>query len=361
MKSLRKFLLSCAVLLMFLHSPAPASAHPLDNGYSTVTIFQNTVSYDLFLPEICLFLFDTDDNGKLDSGELQLQQPKIQRYLSERLQVKNDGVPMGMTIQGIEKKDKDVVPGVTFHLEFTSPEDVKTMQIHYDLLFNESDPGHINFLILMDGSYVEQTVFDKDNRDYVYQSAVPRSMYSALWVYFKLGVEHILSGYDHLLFLFSLLLIAANWRAILQIVTAFTVAHSITLFLAASGRIQVSPAWVEMCIALSIGYVAIENLLVKKTGKRWLLTFFFGLIHGMGFAGALSEIGLPKNHFISSLLSFNVGVEAGQLLVVALVMPILLSIRKQPWGKRFIVASSCMILIASVYLIFQRVGTFIGS
>lgn len=139
--------------------------------------------------------------------------------------------------------------------------------------------------------------------------------------YGVLGVEHILSGFDHLLFVLSLLFLVGFEKRLVWTITAFTAAHSLTLALSALGWLTLRPPPVEACIALSILLVAGEALHRRETlSRRWpaLVAFLFGLVHGLGFAGALKEIGLPENHLAVALLTFNLGVEAGQLLVVAL-------------------------------------------
>src|SRR5262249_6169195 len=134
-----------------------------------------------------------------------------------------------------------------------------------------------------------------------------------LRTFLRLGVEHILTGYDHLLFLLALIIAGRSVRSVAMIVTAFTVAHSVTLAAAALGVIHV-PSWmVEAAIALSITYVAVENTLVTSPTGRWRTAFLFGLIHGLGFANVLGEMHLPAESRAWSLLSFNAGVEIGQL------------------------------------------------
>ena len=142
----------------------------------------------------------------------------------------------------------------------------------------------------------------------------------------RLGVEHILLGYDHLLFVLGLIMITANMRQLVKAITAFTAAHSITLAAAALGVVRIPPKPVEAAIALSIAFLAAE-ILHARAGRPgiaarapWLMAFAFGLLHGFGFAGALSEIGMPERHIPVALLFFNIGIEAGQLLFVAAVM-----------------------------------------
>ena len=144
--------------------------------------------------------------------------------------------------------------------------------------------------------------------------------------YFRLGVEHILLGIDHLLFVLALLFVARTRWLLLKTITAFTVAHSITLALATLGFVHVPPAPVEAVIALSIVFVAAEILHARAghpgitARSPWLVAFLFGLLHGFGFAGALSEIGLPQGHIPLALFFFNVGVEAGQIVFVGAVL-----------------------------------------
>ena len=148
----------------------------------------------------------------------------------------------------------------------------------------------------------------------------PRGWGEVARAYGVLGVEHILSGLDHLMFVIGLLFLVGFNRRLLWTITAFTLAHSLTLALSALGLLTLRPPPVEATIALSIMLVASEALGKQQTlSRRWpaLVAFLFGLVHGLGFAGALKEIGLPDNHLTVALLTFNLGVEAGQLMVVA--------------------------------------------
>ncbi len=149
------------------------------------------------------------------------------------------------------------------------------------------------------------------------------------------GVRHILTGYDHLAFLVGLLLLGGRVRSLVGIVTAFTIAHSITLCLATLRIVTLSPSVVEPAIALSIAYVGIENLFVRDASKRWRITFPFGLLHGFGFAGALTELDLPRAQLPAALFAFNLGVEVGQLGVLSVVLPLVLLARRSEWFRRW--------------------------
>ena len=175
--------------------------------------------------------------------------------------------------------------------------------------------------------------------------------------YLVLGFEHILpKGLDHILFVVGLFLLSAKLRPLLWQVTAFTVAHSVTLALSMLGVVELPSHIVESLIALSIAYVAIENLFTERLHAwRTALVFGFGLLHGLGFAGVLRELGLPPNDFFPALLSFNAGVELGQLSVVALAFVLAGRFRKSPWYRRAIVLPvSAAIALTGLYWAWER-------
>ena len=180
-----------------------------------------------------------------------------------------------------------------------------------------------------------------------------------IWFYLKLGILHIIpDGTDHILFVVGLCLLSTKIKTILWQATAFTVAHSITLALSMKSIIVAPGAVVEPIIALSILFVAVENILLNEL-KPWrvLVVFMFGLIHGMGFASSLNEIGLPRNKFFTSILSFNAGVEIGQIAVITSVfLLIIFPLGRKPWYKKYAVypLSACIALIAAYWTI-QRV------
>ena len=161
-----------------------------------------------------------------------------------------------------------------------------------------------------------------------------------VWFYLKLGFEHILpAGLDHILFIVGLCLLSTRFKPIFWQATAFTVAHSITLALSMKSIITLPSAIVEPIIALSIMFIAIENMVIKEL-KPWriLIVFCFGLIHGLGFASSLSEIGLPRNRFFSSILAFNTGVELGQIAVIlAVFLLLIIPFGGKVWYRKFIV------------------------
>jgi hypothetical protein len=166
----------------------------------------------------------------------------------------------------------------------------------------------------------------------------PRGNNLPVLTYVQLGITHILTGYDHLMFVLGLVLLVKNIPTLLKTITAFTVAHSITLAATALGAVHVNPAQIEALVALSIVFVAVElaNLSLGRTSVTqkwpWLIAFAFGLLHGSAFAGALAEIGLPKGNIPAALLLFNIGVEIGQLLFVAVVLAVIWGLRRLKIG-----------------------------
>ncbi|MES2431662.1 MAG: HupE/UreJ family protein [Bacteroidota bacterium] len=180
-----------------------------------------------------------------------------------------------------------------------------------------------------------------------------------VWYYLKLGFSHIIPyGFDHILFVIGLCLLSTNIKTIFWQATAFTVAHSITLALSMKNMIVAPPAIVEPIISLSIMFVAIENILIRKLRPwRILVVFLFGLIHGMGFASALNEIGLPPGKFYTSVIAFNAGVELGQIAIILAVFAIIIKPtgNKSWYRERVVYSISSLISCIALYWTIQRV------
>lgn len=179
--------------------------------------------------------------------------------------------------------------------------------------------------------------------------------------FIKLGVAHVLSGIDHILFVASLLLVFIAVSEILKLTSTFTIAHSITLILAVLALLTVPAKVTEPIIAFSISYVALTSVFLKKYNifrsvkNKIVSVFFFGLFHGMGFASALQEISIPKEAFVISLLSFNVGVEIAQVIIVALVLPFILLLRYKPWYNNLINVLATVLGLTGITWGLQRI------
>ncbi len=187
---------------------------------------------------------------------------------------------------------------------------------------------------------------------------LPMTRGQVVRTYLELGFTHILpKGTDHILFVLGIFLLSIHLRPILMQVTAFTIAHTITLALTIYGVVSLSPRIVEPLIALSIVYVAVENILTPKLSPwRVAVVFAFGLLHGMGFAGVLAQLGLPRSEFLPALLSFNAGVELGQLAVISIAFLLIgLPFRNKPWyRRRIVIPGSIAIAAVGLFWFVQR-------
>ena len=185
--------------------------------------------------------------------------------------------------------------------------------------------------------------------------------WSNFFHFVRLGMEHILTGPDHVLFVLSLLLVFVSWKDIMKLTSAFTIAHTLTLVLAGTGVIIVSSRVVEPLIALSIAYVAVTSVFLAHirffggAASKPLSVFFFGLFHGLGFAGLLTDIHIPPEYFLSSIFAFNVGIEMGQMCIIALVIPLILFCRKKPWYARALKIVAGFIAALALFWVVERI------
>jgi hydrogenase/urease accessory protein HupE len=197
--------------------------------------------------------------------------------------------------------------------------------VYRSTVLTDTDPAARQVVLIGEGDNAPQALLDATNTAVVLSAPAP-PLLSTLKRYLVTGIEHIFLGYDHIAFLVAVVLWARRLLPVIKIVTAFTVAHSITLSLATLNVVVIPGTIVEPAIAASIVYVAMENFFARNIDSRWRVTFAFGLIHGFGFAGALREIGLPTNAVAPALAAFNIGVEIGQVAIVAIVIPVLIAL-----------------------------------
>jgi hydrogenase/urease accessory protein HupE len=228
-------------------------------------------------------------------------------------------------------------------------------------LWLEIDP-QVRQVVVIAGTEGEvQAVLDA-NRTSVALGAETGGFGDLAWRFLVSGVEHIFIGYDHVAFLLAVVLWSRRLIPLVKVVTAFSVAHSITLSLAATGVLEISGDIVEPLIALSIVFVAAENFFVNNIDRRWRITFFLGLIHGFGFAGVLAEFGLPRDGLLVALGAFNIGVEIGQIAILAIVLPTLVAIERflvgsRDWlpSPRLVYALSAPIVALGCWWSFERI------
>jgi hydrogenase/urease accessory protein HupE len=197
--------------------------------------------------------------------------------------------------------------------------------VYQSTVLTASDPGARQVVLIGQGANAPQALLDASNTTVTLSAPAP-SLFATMQRYLVTGIEHIFLGYDHIAFLVGVVLWARRIVPVIKIVTAFTIAHSITLSLAALNIVVIPSIVVEPAIAASIVFVAMENFFSRDIDRRWRVTFVFGLIHGFGFAGALREVGLPPNAVVTALAAFNVGVEIGQVAIVSIVVPALIAL-----------------------------------
>ncbi|MBI3818548.1 MAG: HupE/UreJ family protein [Planctomycetes bacterium] len=258
---------------------------------------------------------------------------EIAEIVTKSLHVGANGAPLETTLENLEFTTipgEPAVDDVVGYYHFTCAEKIDILTIRYDL-FAGHDPNHRGIAKIRRG-VSEKTSILKHGDTLTLKTADigPESAFGASAQFFVFGMDHIFSGYDHLMFLAGLLIAARTLKSLFLIVTAFTVTHSLSLVAAALDWVSISPAIVEPAIAASVLFVGLENLLRRQEfNKRWLIAGAFGLIHGLGFAGFVHEASLPPGARIVSLGSFNLGVEAGQATVICIVFPIIALAREK--------------------------------
>jgi hydrogenase/urease accessory protein HupE len=296
----------------------------------------------------------------LSTAELTQQQAQVVGFLAEKLAVRDGNVP---GILSVTPAANSLLPNnlrvdknsthTTLNLAYHWSHSLENLVIDYGLFVPNVSTASCLATILHDGK-VQSFVFTPENRAF---SLALNGPWQQAGSFIYLGIEHILTGYDHILFLISLLMLGGGIKYLLKVITAFTVAHSVTLSLAVLNIVHVPSRWVESAIALTIIYVALENFWRKDVRGRWIITFLFGLIHGLGFATALKEIGIPKEQFFTSLLSFNIGVELGQITII-LAAYFLISkwFSNKIWYKeRIVYPISTVIACVALYWTIERI------
>ncbi len=314
---------------------APVAAH--EAGLSAVRIDTSHVSLVFAKPEIGQLV----PVENVDAGRLLVQEATL-----DRVSLVSASGPCTFDVPTVRAVEAD---GVEVLAPYRCPgrTDTLTFSATY---FDHLAPGHRQYLEV-GGQPVAVLSAAEPSATF---AAAP-SAGSVAQQFVGLGVEHIWTGYDHLAFIAGLLLAAKSLRQMLLVVTGFTVAHSVTLSLAAAGVFTLSSTLVEPLIALSIVYVGVENFFSPSSRRRVAVTFFLGLVHGFGFAGLLRELGLPRDNLAVALLAFNGGVELGQAVVVAIVLPLLLWLsRNRHWEPRVKPLLSATVALAGAYWLAER-------
>ena len=352
----------------------PALAHKPSDSYLAFKVDETTGSarlsgqWDIALRDLDFAIgLDADGDGNITWGETRAKHADIAAYALARLAVQADGVDCVLSVpeQLIDKHSDGAY--TVMQLALACPnKSPKQLTITYRL-FADIDPQHRGLLKLESDGQARTAIFGPESRQQVF-TLEKASRLTQFADYAREGVWHIWVGFDHILFLLSLLLPAVliwqrgRWQAaprfstsfleVAKIVTAFTLAHSITLSLATLGVVALPTRLVESAIAASVVLAALNNLRPILRGRRWMVAFGFGLIHGFGFASVLADLGLPSGALVLALIGFNVGVEAGQLAIVGVFLPLAFVLRRSWFYQRLVVGGGSLLIaaVASVWL-----------
>ncbi len=346
------------VAALLCASAAGSQAHQINSSYATLTVQPHeitlTLTFDLNDLER-VFPLDRNQDGVTDREELLHALPELQAYIAGHFSLALGYTPATLTEQpaGFHQDEfGNVFLDFTFSARVAPPPAELALSVNFFEKFGEA---HLTLAKAVAGDTVQTAVLSREQPRYRFRLGGPVSLPAQLAEFVRLGVEHIFLGYDHLMFLLGLIAIGGRFLDLVKIVTSFTIAHSLTLILAALEIVALPTRLIESGIALSIAYVAAENFIIftgnnraeteRLARHRWLLTFFFGLVHGFGFANVLRDLGLPGRGLIGSLLSFNLGVELGQMAIVGLLFPVVLWLSKTSFQRRVVFALSSIIFI----------------
>lgn len=341
-----------------------AGAHQMHTSYTTMALGPGASRLELSIDESDLYLLfpqlDRNGDGKLWADEVLAGAEGAQAWALGRIAVRVDGDRMALQAEHA-KVGADRNGNLFLHLPYawTMPDTPEQLDLDLgDLLQPPLLPEHKNLLkLVVPGQAEVLSVLSAGAATHRIQlhAPEPESLLSQMGRFVWLGVEHIFLGYDHIMFLLALIVVGSRLGELVRIVSAFTVAHSITLVLATLEWVSLPPQLVESGIALSIAYVAAENFWLKRTDYRWVLTFGFGFVHGFGFASVLRDLGLPPRGLVASLLAFNVGVELGQVAIVGVVFPLVLSLARTPHHRFVARIASAVILLFGVGWLVERI------
>jgi hydrogenase/urease accessory protein HupE len=339
-------------LLLLSAGAVAARAHVGGStGYASITISRGTLRYSLTLPAPVL----PSDLAE----ELRLAQQGSPQSRDKLVDVLRTHTSITANGRRCEPGPGQVLPSAldaptfTMWVDFACGSAVRELAVRDDI-FDVLGPNHHTLAKVESDGQTRELALAPDARE-ARVSVAARDTARDEGSFFRFGVGHILTGYDHLLFLGALLLRGGRLLSLFKIITAFTVAHSITLALAVLGVVTVPERLVESVIAASIVYVALENVVLRDApSQRWIVSFLFGLVHGFGFASALSPLHLLPRNLALALLGFNLGVEGGQALVVALLLPILVWMRGARWERRAVRAASCAVALLGFVWFIER-------
>jgi len=359
-KQMLRIALAWVSIGSLLGAAMPAQAHEIgvSAGYYDFKT-KRPVAYISIAQVDLLRIFpriDVDLNGDISPSEIaaQTSTSTFVRSWSRGIISKTDTEECETTFVSAKKSDED---GLLIELQFSCENSFEQLKLRTD--FVKRFPANHRHLVRVNvpGGLYETTMGPRKTI-LVVNSAGQRVETNKLGRFadlFVFGLEHIVTGYDHLLFLLGLILVAMRFREFVLLVTAFTIGHSVTLAVAALNVWTPNSGIVETLIAASIVYVGSENIIVKNPKHRWYLTLLFGLVHGFGFGSMLKLHGMSSDQMLLDLLGFNLGVEVGQLFCLAIAVPILETIRRKNWFEKWVLLSlNILVIFAGLYWLQER-------
>lgn len=351
-----KFRILLALMCLMLYGFA--QAHKLDLCFAKFYFQDNKATCEVVLPYNTLNLADDNQDKTIERAEIERHIADYEKLFKEQIVLRDgksiatmkvEAPPEGFPTPNVTGDPKN---HATLFLSFEFPNTPTDLQIHYGFF-----PPQINdrCLATINQNGVEsQFIFQRGYEDY---RAEP------LWKRFKgfcgMGLHHLLTGIDHMLFLVALICVSDSFWNLFKTVTAFTIGHSLSLLVAVFSILTVSTTVVEPIIALSIIYAAVENLYSKNFEGRWKIAFAFGLIHGLGFADAMTSLSLSGASLAVALVGFNIGVELGQMIIVSFTYPVLRKIALSSHGTKILNGGSIAVSLVATYWFFERVSAAI--
>lgn len=350
----RGFVLGIVTLLATL-----AYAHRLDLSLANFKVTQSTVVAQLVLPYNTLNLADDDRDGLITPQEVQRHREDYHKLFSNSIVLKDGSAVALMSIEPNEpgylqpNVTGDPKSHASLRLVFQFATPVRDLQIHYAYF-----PPQVNdrcIAVVEDNGHLNEFTFSREHNDYRVES-LPRRFRG----FFSMGLHHLVTGIDHMLFLAALICLSSSLWELTKTVTAFTVGHSLSLLVAALGIATAPASLVEPLIAVSIIYAGLENLWLKDTSGRWKIALGFGLVHGLGFADALTSLRLEGASLAAALTGFNLGVEAGQIAVVALLYPLIRKVASGKGGPQILRGASIAVSVVATFWFIERVRAAMG-
>ena len=369
---MRRLVVALGLALAWL---TPAQAHKPSDSYLAISVSNDKVTgqWDIALRDLDFAIgLDADGNGEITWGEVRAKHAEIAAYALARLAIRSDGAACSIEpgAQQIDDHTDGAYTVLPLAIRCAKTPERLAIAIDYTL-FADLDPQHRGLLNLQALGQTRTAVLGPQAPTQSFElKAVSR--WAQFIAYAREGVWHIWIGFDHILFLLSLLLPAVLlWRGrqghqwqpaetfrqaffdVFKIVTAFTLAHSITLSLATLGFVSLPSRWIESAIAASVVLAALNNVWPLFHRRRWMVAFGFGLIHGFGFASVLVDLGLPREALALALVGFNLGVEVGQLAIVALFLPLAFALRRTAFYRRTVMLGGSLLIaaLAGVWLV----------